>query len=58
MQNNICKFGGWALCLASLFLLILLRKLDLLVVSLPLSLLLSYPFRVGKMTVTETLRKG
>jgi hypothetical protein len=42
MQTNIDNFAGWALCLASLLLLMLVGRLDLLVVLLPLSLALSF----------------
>jgi hypothetical protein len=40
-MENLNKFGGWSLCLASLVLLASIGKLDLLLVLLPLSALLT-----------------
>ena len=42
MQTNYHKFAGRILCGASVLLLIILGKLDLIIVLLPLSLLLGY----------------
>ncbi len=40
-MQNLNKFAGWFLCAASLVLLASLRELDLLIVLLPLSALLT-----------------
>lgn len=42
MQKKYSKFSGWVLCLASVILLARVGNLDLLIILLPASLLLSY----------------
>lgn len=39
MKSNWSNFGGWALMMASVMLLAMLRRLDLLLIVAPLSLL-------------------
>lgn len=41
-MGNLDKFAGWALCVASVVLLASIGKLDLLIVLLPLSALLTF----------------
>jgi hypothetical protein len=41
-MQNYNKFAGWALCMASLLLLACVGKLDLLIVLLPLSAVLTF----------------
>ncbi len=59
MQNRN-KLLGWMLCLASLVLLASLGKLDLLIVLLPLSALLTLfiAFRNAEETLTKENKKG
>ncbi len=60
MQNKN-KFAGWALCLASLILLASMGKLDLVVVLLPASAVLTF-FLAGingrKSNADEPRKKG
>ena len=60
MKRCHSKFAGWILCLASLLLLVLLGRLDLLVVLLPTSLLLGYMISGGskKIRLTKARESG